>query len=73
MENLDCNFSQEIQIPEVRLFYGFQEAMEGIHSECYSKMIDTYVEDEERKFELLNAITKMPGVQKSRMGMQMVR
>jgi len=64
MENLDCNFSQEIQIPEVRLFYGFQEAMEGIHSECYSKMIDTYVEDEERKLELLNAITKMPGVQK---------
>ena len=64
MENIDSNFCQEIQIPEVRLFYGFQEAMEGIHSECYSKMIDTFINDESRKHELLNAITKIPGVKK---------
>ena len=64
MENIDCNFGKEIEIPEVRLFYGFQEAMEGIHSECYSLMIDTYVKDPIRKDQLYNAIDKIPAVKK---------
>ena len=63
-ENINCNFAQEIQIPEARLCYGFQAMMEGIHSECYSLMIDTYVKDPVRKDQLFNAIEKLPAVQK---------
>jgi ribonucleoside-diphosphate reductase subunit M2 len=42
-ENLAQRFMQEVQIPEARCFYGFQIAMENIHSETYSLLIDTYV------------------------------
>ena len=61
-ENINCNFAEEIEIPEVRLCYGFQAMMEGIHSECYSLMIETYVKNEERKDQLFNAIEKLPAV-----------
>jgi len=44
-ENLVERFAQEVQIPEARFFYGFQIAMENIHSETYSLLIDTYVKD----------------------------
>ena len=46
-ENLVMNFAQEIQIPEARQFYGFQIAMENIHSEVYSLLIDTYINGSE--------------------------
>jgi ribonucleoside-diphosphate reductase beta chain len=62
MENVGTNFKEEIEIPEVRLFYGFQEMMEGIHSECYSLMIETYVKDSVRKNELYNAIELLPAI-----------
>lgn len=61
-ENINCNFAEEIEIPEARLCYGFQAMMEGIHSECYSLMIETYVKDPVRKDELFNAIEKLPEV-----------
>lgn len=38
-------FSSEVQIPEARCFYGFQIAIENIHSEMYSLLIDTYIKD----------------------------
>lgn len=63
-ENINCNFAEEMEIPEVRLCYGFQAMMEGVHSECYSLMIDTYVTDPARKDVLFNAIEKLPGVKK---------
>lgn len=44
-ENLTERFSQEVQIPEARSFYGFQIAMENVHSEMYSLLIDTYIKD----------------------------
>jgi ribonucleotide reductase beta subunit family protein with ferritin-like domain len=62
-ENINCNFAEEIEIPEVRLCYGFQAMMEGIHSECYSLMIETYVKNPERKHQLFNAIEELPAVQ----------
>ena len=62
-ENINCNFAEEIEIPEVRLCYGFQAMMEGIHSECYSLMIETYVKNEERKHQLFNAMEELPAVQ----------
>ncbi len=61
-ENINCNFAEEIEIPEVRLCYGFQAMMEGIHSECYSLMIETYVKDPTRKKQLFNAIEELPAV-----------
>jgi len=44
-ENLVERFSQEVQVTEARCFYGFQIAIENIHSEMYSLLINTYVQD----------------------------
>jgi ribonucleoside-diphosphate reductase subunit M2 len=63
-ENLAQNFSNEVQIPEARCFYGFQIAIENIHSEVYSLLIDTYVRDEKQKTHLLQAIETVPCVNK---------
>jgi len=63
-ENLAANFATEIQIPEARCFYGFQIAVENIHSETYSLLIDTYVRDNKERNHLLNAIETVPCVQK---------
>ena len=63
MENLACRFMTEIDIPEVRSFYGFQIAMENIHSHTYSLLIDTYINDEEKKHMLFNSIDYFPCIQ----------
>lgn len=63
-ENLASNFSNEIQASEARCFYGFQIAIENIHSEVYSLLIDTYVRDPTEKNHLLNAIETVPCVQR---------
>ncbi|GMF17096.1 unnamed protein product [Phytophthora fragariaefolia] len=47
-ENLAMNFSNEVQVPEARCFYGFQIAIEYIHSEVYSLLIGTYINDRGR-------------------------
>ena len=61
-ENLAMNFSNELQIPEARCFYGFQIAIENIHSEVYSLLIDTYIKDVQQKDHLLRAIETVPCV-----------
>mmetsp|Transcript_15966 Transcript_15966/g.19865 ORF Transcript_15966/g.19865 Transcript_15966/m.19865 type:complete len:421 (+) Transcript_15966:81-1343(+) len=63
-ENLASNFATEVTVPEARCFYGFQIAVENIHSEMYSLLIDTYVKDQTQKSNLLNAIETVPCVQK---------
>jgi ribonucleoside-diphosphate reductase beta chain len=63
-ENLAIRFMNEVQIPEVRCFYGFQLMMENIHSETYSLLIDTYIKDEVTKNKLFNAIHTMPCIKK---------
>lgn len=63
-ENLAQNFCTEIQSPEARCFYGFQIAVENIHSETYSLLIDTYIRDSKEKDHLLRAIETVPCVQK---------
>lgn len=63
-ENLAMNFSNEVQVPEARCFYGFQIAIENIHSEVYSLLIDTYIKDLVEKDHLLRAIETIPCVQK---------
>ncbi|KAH8064225.1 ribonucleoside-diphosphate reductase [Aureococcus anophagefferens] len=61
-ENLAQNFATEVQWPEARCFYGFQIAIENIHSEVYSLLIDTYIRDAQKKHECLTAIDTMPCV-----------
>jgi ribonucleotide reductase beta subunit family protein with ferritin-like domain len=63
-ENLAVNFSSEIQSAEARCFYGFQIAIENIHSEVYSLLIDTYIRDTQEKARLFNAIETIPCVTK---------
>merc|ERR1711981_1469857 len=61
-ENLASQFSCEIQIPEARAFYGFQMAMENIHSETYSLLIEQYIKDPVEKDRIFDAIHTMPAV-----------
>eukprot|EP00933_Yihiella_yeosuensis_P063494 TRINITY_DN66657_c0_g1_i1.p1 TRINITY_DN66657_c0_g1~~TRINITY_DN66657_c0_g1_i1.p1 ORF type:complete len:371 (+),score=110.93 TRINITY_DN66657_c0_g1_i1:69-1115(+) len=63
LENLASAFSTEVQIPEARAFYGFQMAMENIHSETYSLLIDQYIKDPAEKDDVFNAINTMPAVE----------
>merc|ERR1719145_324593 len=63
LENLAAQFSTEIQIPEARAFYGFQIAMENIHSETYSLLIEQYIRDPVEKEQVFDAIHTMPAVQ----------
>lgn len=63
-ENISVNFIEEIKIPEVRAYYGWQGAMETIHSETYALMIDTYITDTVQKNKILNGIKELPGVKK---------
>lgn len=64
LENLAARFMGEVQLSEARAFYGFQIAMENIHSETYSLLIDTYIKDREEKATLFNAIDNFPCIKK---------
>ncbi len=63
-ENLAENFVAEVQYTEAKFFYGFQIAIENIHSETYSLLIDTYVKDPAEKDKLFHAIETMDCVKK---------
>lgn len=63
-ENLVVNFMQDVTIPEARCFYGYQVAIENIHAETYSLLIDTYIKDSVEKDKLFNAIETVPCVKK---------
>jgi len=56
LENLGLRFMIDVQVAEARAFYGFQIAMENIHSETYSLLIETYIKDSSEKKRLFNAI-----------------
>jgi ribonucleotide reductase beta subunit family protein with ferritin-like domain len=62
-ENLAGRFFNEVKIAEAKAFYGFQIAMEIIHSEMYSLMIDTFIKDTEEKNVLFNAMDTIPCIQ----------
>ncbi len=63
-ENLAENFLSEVQYTEAKFFYGNQVAMENIHSETYSLLIDTYIKETEEKNRLFNAIETLDCVTK---------
>lgn len=64
MENLSLNFQNEVQWPEAKYFYANQNFMESIHSEMYSLLIDTYIDDKTEKQKLLEASSTIPAIQK---------
>ena len=64
MENLASRFCREIAIPEAKNFYAFQLAIEGVHSETYSLLIDTYIKDSDKKSFLFNAINEIETIAK---------
>ncbi|RKO90331.1 ferritin-like superfamily [Blyttiomyces helicus] len=63
-ENLVERFSQDVQIPEARCFYGFQIMIENIHSEMYSLLIDTYIRDSAEREYLFDALETIPCIRK---------
>jgi ribonucleotide reductase beta subunit family protein with ferritin-like domain len=64
IENLAGRFMNDIKIPEARCFYGFQIAIENIHSETYSLLIETYIKDTEEKNHLFNAFEEIECVKR---------
>ncbi|THG20900.1 hypothetical protein TEA_023474 [Camellia sinensis var. sinensis] len=62
LENLAGRFLNDVKIPEARAFYGFQIAMENIHSEMYSLLLETYIRDSREKHRLFNAVENIPCV-----------
>ena len=64
LENLGIRFMSEVQLSEARAFYGFQIAMENIHSEVYSLLIDTYVKNSAEKNKLFEAVQNFPCIKK---------
>ena len=64
LENLATRFMNDVQVSEARAFYGFQIAMENIHSQTYSLLIETYIKDKEEKHKLFNAIENFPCIKK---------
>ena len=64
LENLAQRFMSDVQVSEARAFYGFQIAMENIHSHTYSNLIETYIKDREEKHKFFNAIQNFPCIKK---------
>ena len=64
LENLAQRFMSDVQVSEARAFYGFQIAMENIHSNTYSNLIETYIKDKDEKSKLFNAISNYPCIKK---------
>jgi ribonucleotide reductase beta subunit family protein with ferritin-like domain len=64
LENLASRFMNEVQVSEARAFYGFQIAMENIHSHTYSLLIETYIKDKVEKHKLFHAIENFPCIKK---------
>lgn len=64
LENLGVRFMKEVQVPEARAFYGFQIAIENIHSEMYSLLLESYIKDPAAKANLFNAIDTVPCVKR---------
>lgn len=63
-ENLVERFMCEVQVPEFRLFYGFQVMIENVHWEVYSLLIDTFIRDAQERNSLFHAFAEIPAVKR---------
>lgn len=66
-DNLASRFQRDVQSPVARLFYAFQNAMEGVHSETYSLLIDQYVKDKNEQIKYFRAIDEIPCIREKAM------
>ena len=64
LENIAGRFMTDVQLSEARAFYGFQIAMENIHSEMYSLLIEKYITDATEKAKLFHALDEFPCIRK---------
>jgi len=64
MENISMNFGNEVQVSEARAFYSFQGAMESIHSNMYSILIDTYIQKSDERLKLFKSLENYPCIMK---------
>lgn len=64
MENISCNFADEVKISEGRAFYAIQNAIESVHNITYSMLIDTFIKDSKEKHKLFNALEEYPCIKK---------
>ena len=64
LENLGLRFMTDVKLPEARAFYGFQIAIENIHSIMYSQLIETYIKEPQQKALLFNALDNFPCIRK---------
>ncbi|MDC0366944.1 ribonucleotide-diphosphate reductase subunit beta [bacterium] len=63
--NLEDNFMKEVKrYPMVHKFWGIQRAMEDIHSECYSLLIETLIQDPKEKWRLYHGVETIPCIQR---------
>lgn len=62
LENLNLCFAEEVTAPEAKAFYSIQAAMENVHSETYSLLIQSYISDPDEREDVFNAIETMPAV-----------
>lgn len=64
LQNIDCNFSLDIDIPEAKIFYGIQAGIEAIHWETYALLIETLVDDEQAKARAFQATQHYPCIKR---------
>lgn len=64
LENLALRFMTDVQLAEARAFYGFQMAMENIHSHTYSLLIETLIKDSVEKDKLFHSLDNYPCIKK---------
>ncbi|ACH46846.1 putative ribonucleotide reductase small subunit [Feldmannia species virus] len=64
MENVSVNFGDEIVIPQVRSHFAIQNAIESIHGEAYSILIQTYVKNSQQQSKILRSVQEMPIIRK---------
>ena len=64
LENIAIRFMSDVQLSEARAFYGFQIAMENIHSEVYSLLIETYIKKKSEKEILFKSLENFPCIKK---------
>jgi len=65
LENLnESSLMESTGVMEAQYYYGHQTYMEQVHSNMYSLLIDTYIEDRSEQSKMYNAVTEMDTVKK---------
>lgn len=63
-ENISNNFMEDIDIPVIKACYGWQQAMEDVHNETYTLLLDSMIPDKQEKEKLFDAVKNIPVIKK---------